>query len=379
MSRGAQRLTPAALNRALLARQGLLDRLDAPLVEAVEAIGAVQAQHWPAVPIALWSRVAGFQPADLYAALDDGELVTGTLLRTTLHLVSAREHQTYAAVAAAVADWRRSKAEASAEARRLLAALVAHARRTARTSDDLAAFAEAWVEAHPGALHADEVEAQRSRQWRALMRWPGFVRVPGDGGFGPKAPGALRAAPKPRRAIAPHAALDEAVLRHLRAFGPAGAEDVAGWIGWPTPPVRAALARTEPRLVLFEDERGQTLHDLPDAPRPDPETPAAPRLLAPFDSVLLAYGPKRRARILPDEHRDAVYERRNLRILPTYLVDGRVAGTWKMEVKRREAVVTLSPLEKLSRASRAALVDEAERLARAVAPEAGAHGATVAR
>jgi Winged helix DNA-binding domain/Bacterial low temperature requirement A protein (LtrA) len=85
----AARLTLPALNRALLARQGLLDRLDAPLVEAV---GALQAQHWPALPVALWSRVRGFAPADLPGALERGELVVGTLLRNTLHLVSAREH-----------------------------------------------------------------------------------------------------------------------------------------------------------------------------------------------------------------------------------------------------------------------------------------------
>ena len=119
MAKDAEQLSLAALNRALLARQGLLERLDAPLVEAVEAIGALQAQHWPAPPVALWSRLTGFAPADLYAALERGDLVTGTLLRTTLHLVSAREHAAYAAVAGEVADWRRSKAEASADAQRL--------------------------------------------------------------------------------------------------------------------------------------------------------------------------------------------------------------------------------------------------------------------
>jgi Winged helix DNA-binding domain len=211
------------------------------------------------------------------------------------------------------------------------------------------------------------------------MRWQGFVRVPADGTWGTKAPPALLAAPRPRKAPATEQALDEVLRRHLRAFGPAGPEDVAGWIGWRIPPVREAFARLEANLVAFEDEHGRTVHDLPDSPRPDPETPARPRLLAPFDSVLLAYGAKRRARILPDKHRDAVYEPRNLRILPTYLIDGRVAGTWSIAVKRREATVTLKPLEKLTRATRTELVEEAERLVRAVAPEAGTHGAVVAR
>ena len=115
------------------------------------------------------------------------------------------------------------------------------------------------------------------------------------------------------------------------------------------------------------------------APRPDPETPAPPRLLAAFDSVLLAYAAKRRTRILPDAHRDTVYERRNLQIRPSYLVDGRVAGTWSIEVKRLEATVALRPLERLARATRTALVEEAERLARAVQHDAKAHGVVVQR
>jgi hypothetical protein len=131
--------------------------------------------------------------------------------------------------------------------------------------------------------------------------------------------------------------------------------------------------------VRFEDEGGRALHDLPDAPRPEPGTPAPARLLAPFDSVLLAYAPKHRGRIAPEAHRDAIYERRNLRILPTYLIDGRVAGTWSMEVKRREVTLTLRPLQKLPRGARSELVDESERLAAAVQPEAKAHRAVVAR
>jgi hypothetical protein len=143
--------------------------------------------------------------------------------------------------------------------------------------------------------------------------------------------------------------------------------------------VREAFERLGGDLERLEDEDGRALYDLPDAPRPDPETPAPPRLLAAFDSVLLAYAAKRRARILPDRHRDAVYERRNLQIRPSYLVDGLVAGTWSVEVKRREATLTLRPLERLARATRSALVDEAEGLVRALHPQAKGHAVLVAR
>ncbi|HEX6697173.1 MAG TPA: winged helix DNA-binding domain-containing protein [Solirubrobacteraceae bacterium] len=381
MSDAAQPMTTIALNRALLARQGLLERLDLPLVDAVEAVGALQAQYWPAPPAALWSRVAGFEPEALYAALDDGGLVTGTLLRATLHLVSAREHPAYAAVAAEAAGhhWRRTDDEPGAEVAQLLTKLRTYASRTPRSGEEIGAFVEEWLAEHPKALSAAEADHQRELKWRPFQRWSALVRAPADGAWGTKAPSALRAAPRPRGAPKGDKALDEVVRRHLRAFGPAGPDDVAGWIGWRTPPVREAFERLGGDLERLEDEDGRALYDLPGAPRPDPETPAPPRLLAAFDSVLLAYAAKRRARILPDRHRDAVYERHNLQIRPSYLVDGLVAGTWSIEVKRREATLTLRPLERLTRAARGALVDEAEGLVRALHPQAKGHAVRVAR
>jgi hypothetical protein len=381
VSGASERMTVKALNRALLARQGLLERLDVPLVQAVEAVGALQAQYWPAPPVALWSRVDGFAAEPFYTALERGELVTGTLLRATLHLVSAREHPAYAAVAAEAAGhhWRRTDAEPGAEVGALLEQLRAYAAKTPRTGEEIGAFVEDWVPAHPDALDAAELERQRELKWRPFQRWSALVRAPADGTWGTKAPSALLAAPRPHGAPKGDKALDEVVRRHLRAFGPAGPEDVAGWIGWRTPPVRAAFERLAPDLARFEDDGGRALYDLPQAPRPDPDTPAPPRLLAAFDSVLLAYAAKRRTRILPDAHRDAVYERRNLQIRPSYLVDGLVAGTWSIEVKLRVATLTLRPLERLARATRTQLVDEAQRLVRDLHPQAKAHDVVVER
>ena len=295
----------------------------------------------------------------------------GTLLRNTLHLVSAADHPAYAAVVAASGadDWRRTSAPAGPEVEDLRARLLDHARENPRTSEELAAFIEAWVGDHPGAIDPAEVEHQRTYKWRAFLRWSALVRAPADGVWGRKAPAALRAAP--RDETTPDAALEEVVRRHLRAFGPAGAEDVAGWLGTRVPPVRETLERLDVEAL------GDGLYDLPDAPRPDPGTPAPPRLLAAFDSVVLAYAPGRRERILPDAHRDAVYERANLRIRPTFLVDGQVAGTWSSEVKRNQAKVTLHPLERLDRSTRTALAEEAERVARAVHSEAQSHTAAI--
>src|SRR4051794_4697344 len=228
------------LNRALLARQGLLEPFDAGVVEVVEAIGALQAQAWAAPPFALWSRMRAFAVDDLYDALARRELVTGINLRATLHLVSAREHPAYHAVAegSGHTNWRRTKADSSDELR---VALLAFAR-SPRSGEEIATFADAWVAEHPGAVADEELEHQRAYKWRPLVRWSALTRVPADGRWASKTRTALLAAPD----LPPPAAALEIVIRpHLRAFGPASAEDVASWIGWRVPPVRAALAQLD--------------------------------------------------------------------------------------------------------------------------------------
>jgi winged helix DNA-binding protein len=372
--------TDRALNRALLARQGLLAPFHAPVAEVVEAIGAIQAQAWAAPPVALWSRMRAFTVEDLHAALARRDVVAGTLMRATLHLVSAREHPAYHAVAEAsgATDWRRTKAPRTAASDGLRTALLEHAADVPRSGEEIAAFAEAWVAAHPDAIAAEEVEHQRRYNWRALARWSALTRVPADGVFTAKAPAALLAAPEAAAPPDADEALAIVVRRHLRAFGPAGAEDVAGWIGRRTPPVRAALDALAPDLVAVEDEHGRTLYDLPDAPRPDARTTAPPRFLAAFDSALLAYPADRRTRIVPDDLRDLVYLRRNLQIRPTFLVDGFVAGIWAIEGGRREATLTLTPGAPLADGDRTAVEAEGERLLRWARPEAKSHRVAVA-
>lgn len=377
-------LSSRALNRALLARQGLLEPIAGTPTEVVESIGGVQAQHWPAVAAALAARMRGFELRDLEAALAGGALVFGTLLRGTLHVVSGREHPEYAAVTAASGadDWRRTTKEPAPGGETLRRELAEWSATETRSAEEIGGWIEARLAERPELLPEAEAERLRALRWRPLRGWSGLVRVPADGDWA-KSPAAYRAAPGANGEISgeptdPAAALDAVVRRHLRAFGPAAAADVASWTGCRVTPVREALDRLSAELVAFAGEDGRTLHDLADAPRPAADTVAPPRLLPWFDSTLLAYDAKHRRRILPDAHKDAVYSRANLRYEPTFLVDGFVAGTWSIAARSRETTITLRPLERLDRATRDAVAAEAERLARATQPASKAHRADFA-
>lgn len=367
-------LTRRELNRALLARQGLLDRLPLAPAAAVERVGALQMQYWPSLGPALWSRITPCPPGAPFAAHASGELLTGTLLRGTIHTVPAADYPAYAVVtgASAVPQWRnRTDPPPAAPVAELQAELLAHTARP-RTVAEVCAFIESWVARNPGVFGDAELKYQRERNWRPFCGKVWLVRVPRDGRWDGRTPTALQAAPV-TEGPDPDEALRTVIRRHLAAFGPAAAEDVANWIGWNLTPVRAAL-RAMDDLVVFADEAGRLLYDLPDAPRPGPDAEAPVRLLAWFDSVLLAYRPAHRDRILPERHRDEVFCKRNGQVKASFLVDGMVAGIWSVDAARREeAVVTLTPLESVPRAARDALLAEAEAMARFCRPDALRH------
>jgi hypothetical protein len=310
-----------------------------------------------------------FDSEDLFRALSERRLVTGPLLRGTLHLTSASHHPAYAAVVEAervAQPWR-----LPGDAEELLSAVLDFARGRPRNRDELVGFIEEWIARTPVALSEAELARQRQFEWRPLLRWSALIRVPTNGRWGAKAPSALEAAPHlPKEWPDPAAALESIVLRHLRAFGPAAAEDVAGWIGLKTPVVREALKRLEPKLDRFEDEAGRELYDLPDSPRPDPETDAPVRLLPWFDSVLLAYAPKHRARVLPEGYKDRLYLAANLQWLPSFLLDGLVAGSWSMRAEGKDASLSLVPFRTLTRAERSQVIERAEELVRFSYPSA---------
>ncbi|MER6719532.1 winged helix DNA-binding domain-containing protein [Streptomyces halstedii] len=345
-------LDARALNRAALARQLLLDRAELPPLDAVAHLCGLQAQE-PQEPFTgLWSRLRGFAPADLDGLLTGRRVVRTHLMRRTVHLVTADD----------ALAWR-SRHDAMLRQRVLgtyrrelegvdLDALAAAVRALLadgepRTMTEIAgALADRWPA--PGRRALGEmavaalvpmVQLPPRGLWRVrsgvrnrpLAHWLGREPAP------PSPPGT-------------DAAGEALVLRYLAAYGPAASADLRAWCGLAGLP--AAVAAVRDRLVAFRDERGRELLDLPDAPRPDPDTPAPVRFLPAFDNAVLGY--QDRGRIIDDAHRGL-----SVRGARMVLVDGRVAGTWTVD----DGTVDVGPLRGFGPAERTAVLEEGGRLA----------------
>lgn len=305
------------LNRATLERQLLLERAPLDVVGAVRRLVGLQAQE-PASPyLALWNRVAGFDPAALDAAFAAGTLVKASLLRITLHAVAAADHPVLHAAmlrslrGSCLGDPRFTAAGLTvAEADALVPRLVGYANRS-RTKADLEAHLAERLggPAGPGL-------------WWALRRFSPLRHAPTGGpwSFGLR-PSYLAAPPGP--APAEEEATAALVERYLAAFGPATVADVAGFTMIQRSRVRAAVRDLGEAVRPLP---GTDLLDLAGATLPAEDTPAPPRLLGMWDNVLLAYAD--RSRLIPPRHRPLVI-RVNGDVLPTLLVDGQVAGVWR--------------------------------------------------
>jgi hypothetical protein len=331
------------LNRALLARQLLLERAPTPLPRALERIGGVQAQYAPAMYVGLWSRLDGFERDSLTRALERASVVQGTLMRSTIHLVSAADYWPLAlATRRARREWwlrvepgAPSAREMAAAARRLRARLAG------------------------GPLARREIEALLGRtRSRGVGLWLEMLRVPPSGTWERRRADLFGLAedhlgPPPR--MTADAALEHLVRRYLGAFGPGTRADIAGFAGVPLRPLARVLEGME--LRRFRTTDGEELLDVPRATLPDPGTPAPPRFLPVWDATLLVHA--RRTQILPERYRSRVFSIRKPHGTPTFLIDGAVAGEWRYE----DGKTALEPYEELARAERAALREEADRLA----------------
>jgi hypothetical protein len=326
------RLTARQLNRATLARQLLLAREPLPVPEAVRRVVAIQAQHSASPYVALWNRLAPFDPADLDDAFAAAAVVKASLMRVTLHAVHAEDHRVLHTAlqptlrGSRLADRRFTGSGLSAaEMDALVPDLLEHAREP-RTNREL----EAWVDAHVDG----RVDGSGAGVWWALRCYAPLRHAPTGGpwSFGPR-PSYLAVddAPDPGRATppgptTPDDALPVLIRRYLEGFGPASVADVAQFAGAARTRVRAAVAAMSRDLVEHEGPDGATVYDVRGGWVPAEDTPAPPRLMAMWDSVLLAYAD--RSRVIPPGYRRLVIGS-NGDVLPTVLVDGYVAGVWR--------------------------------------------------
>ena len=337
-------LTTRALNRALLGRQLLLERIDLTIPEALERLAGIQNQYAPNAYLRLWSCLNGFRREDLTRAYEDGSVVQGTLMRGTIHTVAAGDyHPMVAAIARTQREWA-SRVTGTKEA-------VDHGAHVARIRKALA---------------------------DSPMRRPDLIRLLGD------APPAVRYAIdtgaeilrlppsgtwERRRADLcgladdhiEHVEMDERtalawlVGRYLAAFGPATIGDVASFIGTTVGPLREVAAGMPLRRFTAED--GTDLVDVEGATLPDADTPAPVRFLPTWDAILLVHA--RRTQVLPEAYRPLVFHTKMPPSYPTVLVDGQVAGTWRFEDGRIE----VSPFRRLTASERREVDAEAARLA----------------
>ncbi|MFJ9678302.1 winged helix DNA-binding domain-containing protein [Streptomyces sp. NPDC101194] len=316
-------MTVRELNRATLSRQLLLEREPLSVADGVRRVVALQAQH-PASPyLALWNRLTGFAPAELDAGFTGRSVVKATLMRITLHAVHAEDYPAFRAAmqptlyASRLGFRFAATGLTPADADELVPELLAFTRRP-RTSAQM----QAWVEERIGAEKKDGA-------WWGLKAYAPLHHAPTDApwSFGPRPSFvAAGAGPAPTgRAVEPQA-LRTLILRYLAGFGPASVADVAQFALVRRAFVRQALSALDGAVEQLRGPDGVTLFDLPGASRPPADTPAPPRLMAMWDSILLAYAD--RSRVIPPAYRPLVI-RRNGDVLPTLLVDGHVAGVWR--------------------------------------------------
>jgi len=353
-------LDQRALGRATLERQLLLKRSEMSALGAVEHLVGMQAQSPFAPYVGLWSRLESFDPDDLARAILDGHATRAPLMRATIHLVTARDCQalhplTQPVLARAFSGQAFARGLAGLDLVDLVSAGRTLLSKQPHTRAELGeALGERWPDHDPASLAL------------AVTYLLPVVQVPPRGVWG--STGEARWATTDSwlggPEVAPDLSRDDVVSRYLGAFGPATIADVRTWSGFTG--LREILERLRPRLRTFADERGNELFDLPDAPRPDPESPAPPRFLPEFDNLLLSHA--ERSRVIAEADRRRVFGK------GAVLVDGYVRGAWSVSRNGQAAALVIEPFVPLADADIGAVTAEGEALLDLVAAGNGSRG-----
>ncbi len=333
----------------------LLRRQKLPAIETIEHLVGMQAQVPNPPYIGLWTRLEGFHPDELARLILDRRAVRVALMRNTLHLVSARDCLALRPLMQPVFD----RGLYANRAHRVgiegmdIEALVTAGRalleERPRTAKELGLLLqEQWPDRDPASLA------------RAIRNLVPLVQVPPRGIWGKSGQAAHTTVEAwLDHPLDPDSSLDEMVMRYLGAFGPATIRDVQTWSGLTR--LGKVTERLRSRLRTFRDEHGNELFDLPDAPRPEPDTPTQARFLPEFDNLILSHAD--RTRVIADDYRKMIASKNGM-VPATVLVDGFVRGTWKTERTRGQEMIMIEPFESLSKEDRDALSEEGERLIR---------------
>ncbi|MBB5872611.1 hypothetical protein F4553_006045 [Allocatelliglobosispora scoriae] len=349
-----------SLNRATLARQLLLERSELPVVDAVEHLIGLQAQTPHTWYVGLWSRLPDLDPVAVGALLTDRRLVRIAVMRSTIHLVSARDAWNLRPLVQQVStrgfhtNWGK--------------------RLPGVDLDAVVAAGRVLVDEQPRSF--TELGKELGRQWpgedeaalaQTIRTFLALVQVPPRGVWGRSGQakhttteswlGSPPAEPLP---------LSRMLLRYLAAFGPASVKDMQTWSGLTR--LGEVIEPLRGELPTFRDEHGVELFDLPDAVRPEPDAPAPPRLLYDFDNLLLSHAD--RTRVATPEAVATLRADPHGPIPRFFLIDGFTAGTWTHTEVKGAATLTLHPFGRLSTSDTAALEQEAAGLLSFLSPRA---------
>lgn len=357
-------LDARALNRATLARQLLLGRSAAlDPAETIAHLAGLQAQAPLAPYVGLWSRVEGFTPDALADRIVDRSVVRLSLMRGTVHLVTADDCLWLRPALQPVHD---RYLQPGLYGKAVAGMDLAELRDVGRAVVDERPCTNGELRDALTARWPDRDAAALATVVRMLLP---LVQVPPRGIWGQGGQATHTSAEawlgrplEPSAAAGDDtsagAALDRLVLRYLAAFGPASVRDAQVWSGLTG--LAEVFERLRPQLVTLADADGRELFDLPDAPRPNPDDTEAPvRFLPEYDNLLRSHDD--RTRVL-DAHARGRLASKNDAPRPTFLVDGLVAGGWKLDRKRRSATLTVDPFVPLTDDQLAAVTTEAEHL-----------------